>query len=390
MKRLFFPISEQDYFSTTGRVGHLVRSLSTDFIVDFVTISKEVYEDITKNTIGNYPNLHIRLIESKYLPVTYDFRNDLSRIFVNYTYDMVVPDTDLKMWKTTAFDDFWGHIAACSFPEITKIDADMVLVPLMSHDEVPPEDVDVFYTSIIFMAKEAGIKVAGYQIYPVFNSNMLVPRLMDALIVKREYERQFYVGKGLSPESIHVLMNYKDIYSLSTIEDTYKNNVYNSQIEMGSNELAVVVYNHAKFRPQLREVFKTLKDTGGPVVLSLVKRGYAVRELMEDKIIEGAFFEEIKKINCKFYLVENKSLVPIVMVSDVVISPTYIGPLEFAAHYGKEAWVYNSLSGPLPEVNGVVFINKPDDLAAHLKKAYAVKQNAIGMAGIINVLLGKH
>ncbi|HZX48162.1 MAG: hypothetical protein A2Z47_04470 [Thermodesulfovibrio sp. RBG_19FT_COMBO_42_12] len=388
MKKLLFPISERDYFTTMGRISYLIRDLSKAFAVELLTISKDVYDDVN-NKIGggDFPNMHVTFTESKYLPTTYDFRNDLCKIFVKYTHDIFIPGTDLKIWKTTAFDDFWGHITGCSFPEITKIDADMVLMPLMSHDDSPTEETDVFYTTIISMAREAGIKTAGYQIYPVFNTNKLMPRLMDAIIVKSEYERQYYIKTGIAPEKLHLLTDTKDIYSINTIEDTYKNKIYNSQIEIGHNELGIVVVNHGRFRPQLKEIFRVLKETGIPIVLSLVKRDFTIRDLKEDVIIEGVFIEDIKKINCRFYLVETQSLVPVVMISDIVISPTYVTPLEFATQYGKEALVYNPFYAPMPDVNGITFINNLDDLMLSVKKAYSAKQDTVGLTGIINSIL---
>ena len=386
MKKLLFPVSERDYFATMGRICHLLNELSNHFIVEVLTISKEVYDDVNNKLGSTSSNIHARVIEVESLPVNYDLRDDLAKIFVQYTYDIFVPGTDLKLWKTTAFDDFWGHISGYDFPEIGAIDADMVLFPLMNYDEAISDDVDVFYTTLLFDAKEAGIKVAGYQVYPAFESGLLMARLMDALIVRKEYEKQFYVKKGIAPEKILVLTDSKDIYSLSTIEDVYKNHLYNSQIAMSGSELGVVVFNHSRFRPQLREVFRVISETGIPVVLFLVKRNFVIREFREDKIIEEAFFKDLKKIKGRFYIVEPGSIVPTVMISDVVISPSYISPVEFSAQNGKDAWIYNPMSDPMPDVNGVMFIKSPGNLAQSLKRAYKTKHDTVGMTDIIKDL----
>lgn len=387
-KRLLFPISEKDYFTVMGRISYLLKDLSADFGVDLLTNSTEVYDDINKK-LESHDDMRIKLAEAKYLPTSYDFRNDLCRIFVKYTYDLFVPGTDLKMWKTTAFDDFWGHITGCSYPDITKIEADMVLMPLISHDDSPTEETDVFYTSIISMAKEAGIRVVGYQVYPVFNTNKLMPRMMDAVIVRQGFERDFYAKIGIEPGKVLVLTDYKDIYSISTIEDTYKNHIYNSQLEIRRDELAIVVHNHPKFRPQLRDLFRVIKKTGIPVALSFVKRDFTIRDLSEGRIIEGVFFEEIKNIGCRFYLIESGSTVPVIMTSDVVVSPVYLATLEFAAQYGKKALVYNPLYSSMPDVNGITFINDSGRLADSLKAAYAAKRETVGMKEAVNLIMGK-
>jgi len=389
MKKLLFPVSERDYFATSGRICHLLNELSKHFIVDVLTISKRVYGDVNKKLGSTSSNIHVRVLMEEPRPVSDALRADLAKSFVQYTYDMVVPGTDLKLWKTTAFDDFWGHITGSSFPEIGSIGADMVLFPLMNYDEAISDDVDVFYTTLLFDAKEAGIKVAAYQVYPVVESGLLMARLMDALIVRKEYEKQFFIKKGIAPEKIWVLTDSKDIYSLSTIEDVYKNHLYNSQIAVSRSELGVVVFNHARFRPQLREMFGVLTETGIPVVLFLVRRNFAIREFTEDKIIEGAFLKDLKKIRGRFYLVDAGSVVPVVMISDVVISPSYISPVEFSAQHGKEAWIYNPMNDLMPDVNGVMFIKSPVNLAQSLKKAYKTKRDTVGMSDIIKELTGR-
>ncbi len=387
MKKLLFPVSERDYFATSGRICYLLNELSKHFIVEVLTISKRVYDDINKKPVSTSSNMHTRFILEEALPVTYELRDELAKGFVKYTYDIFVPGTDLKLWKPIAFDDFWGHISGSSFPEITGIDADMVLFPLMNYDEAISENVDVFYTGLLFDAKEAGIKVAGYQVYPAVESGLLMAGLMDALIVRKEYEKQFYVKKGIAPEKIWVLTDSKDIYSLSTVEDVYKNHLYNSSITVDRSELGVVVFNHARFRPQLREVFRVIAETGIPVVLFLVRRKFVIREFTEDRIIEGAFLKDLKKLNGRFYVVEPGSIVPVVMASDVVISPSYISPLEFSAQNGKGTWIYNPMNEPMPDDDGVTFIKSPGDLAQSIKRAYKIKHDSVGITEIINELV---
>jgi hypothetical protein len=383
MKKLLFPVSERDYFATSGRICHLLNELSKHFIVDVLTISKNVCDDINKKSVSRSSNIQARIIVQESLPVTNAFRDDLAKSFIQYTYDMVVPGTDLKLWKPTAFDDFWGHISGSFFPGIEEIDADMVLFPLMNYDEAISENVDVFYTTLLFEAKDAGIKVAGYQVYPAFESGLLMAGLMDVIIVRQEYEKQFYVNKGIAPEKIWVVTDSKDIYSLSTIEDVYKNHLYNSQIAVDRSELGVVVFNHARFRPQLREIFRVITETGIPVTLFLVKRNFVIREFTEDKIIEGAFLKELKKIKGRFYVVGPDRVVPVVMISDVVISTSHISPVEFSAQQGKDAWIYNPLNESMPDIKGITFIKSPGNLAQSLKSAYKKKHDTISMADII-------
>ncbi|GEM_PF-1251652 len=388
MKKVVFPISERDYETVQGRVTHLIQSLLKTFRVEVITNSKTVYDDFEKKIVSN-PNITLKYVEPKFLPLNFAYRDNLAKIFIQYTDSLFLPNTDFKIWKGAAFDDFWGHLSTCAFPEIQVIDADVLMIPLMSHDDAPWEETDIFYTTLLFMAKEAGVKVVGYQIYPVFSGVKLMPKLMDAILVRREFERDFHVKMGIAPDKIHLLTDQKDVYSLSTIEDVYKNHLYNAEIELGREELGVVVCNHGKLRPQIIEIFKAIEESKVPTVLFLIKRDFVIRELQEDEIIKDLFFDPIRKIGCRFYLVNQASLVPIVMRADVVIAPSYVVPLEFAAHHDIGAWVYNPCYDSLPDVNGVKFMNRFEDLKAALKKAYEAKRNKVSVADVINRLTRK-
>ena len=385
MKKILFPLADKEY-AVIERVHFLLKSLSKSFIVEVLIASKDVHEGISKKLKG-CENVILRLAEPKYLPFNFDFRNDLARIFIQYTDNICIPNTDLKLWKTAAFDDFWGHLSNISFPEITGIDADIVFIPLISFEDNPWEEADVFYTTVTFNARNAGAKIIGYQVYPVFNCLKLMPRLMDAIIVREEYERQFYINEGIQPENIHLLTDERDIYSLSTIEDAYKNHLYNDQINIGQDNLGILIINHQKYRPQIKEILNAISRSGVPVVISILKRGYHVREVTEDHIMEELYYNDIRKITDRFYLIENQSVVPIIMLSDVIISPTYVSPVEFASSNGKKAFIYNPIYDNRPNIKGVNFINVLSDLSMLLKKAYSEKREMVGMIDILNLLL---
>ncbi len=388
MKKILLPVIESDYRSTEKRLFNIAKGLSEHFVVEFLTISKDTCEDI-KNKAADCRNITAEFIEPGLIPLTLDFRSHLVKVFVQYTNDLFIPDTDLKLWKTAAFDDFWGHLSASSLDESSLEDTDLVLLPLMSFDNNPSENDDVFYTSLLFRAKEAGVKVAGYQLYPVFQGHKLMTLMVDALIVKKEYERQFYVNMGVAADDIFLLTDAKDKYSISTITDAYKDNLYNAQIPIRRDELAVVVINHSKFRPCIREIVRAIGDAKVPVVLFLVKRSYGIKDLTEDQIIEDFYYEDIIKAGCRFYKVESESMVPVIMISDVVISPAYVAPVELAARYEKKSIVYNPFYDTVPDVEGTAFIGDRQHLSSALKKAYKEKQMTVGMADAISAILRK-
>lgn len=389
MKKVLVPICERDYSVTDKRFAHLIHALSATCSVEVLTISPEIVEDL-HGKINAAANITVTLVTMKSLPLTLDFRTNLVKVFVQYTNDVYLPGTDLKLWKTAAFDDFWGHLSTYSPQEPLRIDADMVLLPLISYDDTPFDEMDVFYTFVLFGAKERGVKVVGYQLYPVFQGLKLMPLLMDALIVGKAYEKSYYRNMGIAEEKIYLLTVEKEAYALATIDDAYRNNLFNTQISIGRDELGVVVYNHVKFRPQVRAVIEVIGRTKLPVVLSLLKRDYTVKDLSEDVIIKDFYYEAIERAGCRFYLVEAPSTVPLVMISDVVVSPTYIAPVEFADRYRKRTIVYNPHHsiGPTIEGIGTRFLSEPEHLAEELRAAYQEKKSAVGIGDIVAAVLG--
>ncbi len=388
MKKVLLPISEVDYFATEGRLFNFGKYLSDQFAVEFLTISEKVLEDI-KQKLSACRNITVEFIEPGHIELPLDFRTNLVKIFIRYTNDLLIPDTDLKLWKTAATDDFWGHLSSCSFGEDLHVDCDIALLPLLSYDDAPSDTVDVFYTSVICRLKNAGIKVVGYQLYPVFSGLKLMPLLMDAILVKKEYERQFYLDMGIPSDSIYLLTDARDRYSINSISDLYENYRYNEQIAISRDELSIVIINHTKFRPFIRQIIKAVGELKVPVVLSLLKRVYAVKELKEDDIIAEFYLGDIEKTGCRFYLLEPPSVTPVIMISDVTIACTFVAPVELAARYGKKAIVYNPFYDAVADVEGTVFINDPDALLKALKRAYKEKKMTVGAAEAINAILGK-
>ena len=386
MKRVLLPVSEYEYNSADGRLFNLAKGLSEHFIVKFLTFSKDVVDTINKKA-SDCKNISAEFVETGSIPLPLDLRTNLVKIFIQFTDDLFIPGTDLKLWKTAATDDFWGHLSPCSYEGKLTVDADIVLLPLLTYDYTPPEDTDVFYTSVLFKAKEADIKVAGYQLYPVFNGHKLMPRLMDALIIRKDYEKQFYIDKGIAAENIYLLTDAKDRYSLSTITDAFQNHLYNDQIPISRDELAVVVFHHAKFRPHIRQIIKAIGNAKVPVALFLVKLGFVIKDLLEDQIVNDFYLEDIKKAGCRFYLVEPQSSVPVEMISDVIIAPAYTAPLELAFRYGKKTIVYNPFYDNMPDVEGTDFINTHQELTAALKRAHHEKKTTVSMADAINSIL---
>ena len=371
VRRILFPIGEREFVSVQERLLHIpLRLAKSGFNVDVATYKKEIHEK-AESFFKDNPNINVIYLQSASLIWSPQQRDDFVRIYIKHTFDLCVPETDMKYWKASAFDDFRGHIAAHSFPGL-ETDYDLLLMPIPSFDEPPSTECDVFYSTLIFNAKEKGVPVAGLQIYPVMHTPLLYLRILDYLIVKELFEKEYYRKYGIEEERISVLNVPDENYCISTVEDTYKNLMFDEKINVEKDEVGVLIVNHAKYRPQINEILQTLSKLNIKKSVFFYKRGYFVRELSEDQIVDEMIKPALEKVGGKYYIIQEGSIAKLIMLCDVIISPTYIIPLSFATKYNKSAVVFNPLKSAVTFGDGVSFLNDKkalmDAITAHLSK----------------------
>ncbi|BCB96080.1 hypothetical protein JZK55_10020 [Dissulfurispira thermophila] len=373
-KKILFLVGDKEFASVQERLFHIPSKLAKNgFLVDVVTYNEDVYEK-AKVFFKGVDNINPILLKSTPLIWSPQQRDDFVRIYIRHTFDLFIPGTDLKYWKTSAFDDFRGHIASHSFSGI-EMDYNLLLMPIPSFDEPPSIVCDVFYTTFIFHAKEKGIPVAGLQIYPVLHTPVLYMKIMDYFIVRALFEKEHYERNGVEGSKIFILDMPYENYCISTIEDTYKNLMFDKQFDIQDDEIAILIVNHAKYRQQINEVLQALSKIDIKKTLFFYKRGYHVRELSEDEIIEEIIKPYLERVGGKHYIVHEGSIAKLIMLCDVIIATTYIVPLTFAAQYQKVAVVYNPLKKAATFEDGVSFLNDSNTLRHIVKERFFKKKS---------------
>ncbi|WP_333656524.1 hypothetical protein [Dissulfurispira sp.] len=386
VKRILFLIGEREFVSVQERLLHIPSRLAkSGFSVDVVTYKEELHEK-AESFYKNTSNVKTIFLKSKPLIWSPQQRDDFVKIFIKHTFDFFIPDTDLKYWKTSAFDDFRGHIASYAFSGLES-DYDLLIMPLPSSDEPPTTECDVFYSTLVFYAKEKGIPIVGLQIYPAIHTPPLFLRILDYFVVKEESELQYYQQYDISPERIFVLDDQLENYCITTVEDVYKNLMFDEQIAIGKDELGILIVNHSKYRPQIIEALQALSRLNIKKSTFFYKRGYYVRELSEDQIVDEILKPYIEKTGGNYYIVQEGSLVKLIMMCDIVVSATYIIPLGFAVKHFKDAVVYNPLVKTLDIHDNVSFVNNKDALAGVIMESYSKKQSRMSMTDIMKRIL---
>jgi len=378
-KKLLVVLNDGDLISTQKRILRLVYHLTkANFQIDVMVHSEEVFDQVEESFAEN-DRVKVLYQKAKSLYWQPQRRDDFVKIFINQVSNIVIPGTELPYWKTAAFDDFRGHISAHVFDDIKK-DYELVAISVPSNEEAMVPEADVLSTSVLFQAKEAGIKLVGLQIYPAQHCPRVYMNMLDYIVVRNEAEKEHYINEGFNPNNLRIPSDIKDNYCLDVIEDTYKNLMFDREIEVAEDELSILILNHARYRSQMKEAIDMLAEMDIKKCVCFAKAGYEIRELSEEDIFDELIKPSLEKLKSNYYIIDNKALAKMLMMFDVVISSTYTSPVRFAASYGKGAIVYNPIKCSDSVYEGIKFCGEADSLKEKLYELYEKKcsQKSIG------------
>lgn len=392
MKRILFPLCDREILATQNRLLRIPELLAgNDCRIDIVTNDPEVSAKVAEYWKGHEERVRVFTAEISYAQLPTTFRDDLVKIYIRQFHDFKIPGTDFPFWKATAFDDFRGHISQWS-SRISDGEYDLVLYPLPSDDDAPPEKNDVFYSSVAFLAKEKGIPIAGVQLFPIFSTPLFFLKMVDHLVVRSAFDRKYCLERGVAEDNIFVIDRFNDAYYFDTVEDSYRNLILDPQMRglvPNPDDLVITIINHAKYRKEIKEMLHVLRDLSVPYSVILLKRAYTIRDLSETDILNQLVLDDLKKLPGRYFIAEDGSLVALMMFSDVVLSASYLIPLSFADKYGKTSLVYNPVDIPLEEYRGVHFLKDPNRLKVLIEQAYEKKSTTHSFMKIITAILAR-
>ncbi len=378
MHRLLFPIDDKEFNATQGRFLHLVRILAADgYQVDILTPDAEVYSKAVE-TFKENENVHVSSAKQVLIPTPESFKDDLLKTFIKQTLNLFIPGTDMKMYKLSAFDDFYGFILPFSYPDIDVLPYSLILMPVISREHMPSMVSDSFYSAICFLAKEKKVPLIGLQTQPQVHNAFLYAKLMDYIVVKEDWERKYLEQLGIEEKRIFLLTDEREAYCLKSVEDPYMDNflefMEGKDFKMDRNAFSVFVFNHPKFRLQTREILSIISQMDIPVVVFIMKFGYSVQELTEEEIIDSVYGDVIKNMKGKVYFAGRDTQSKVFLLSDFMVSATYWEILSLAVRYKKTAIVYNNVFRDLESGDGVIFMDDPKELKEMILRRYNEKK----------------
>jgi len=384
--RILFPVGRRESLATEKRLLKYPKRLAEyGYTVD-ILVNDDKTKEASTELYSNKKGINIIRAKNEERFWTMVQRDSFAKSFIKLYHDIVVPGTDFKFWKQVAFDDFLWHVSSHVYPRITE-EYDLIIFPIPSFSEPPIASDDVFYSNVIFYAKENNVPIVGLQIYPIYDIPPIFTGIIDFFIVKEEYEKNYYKDLGISDEKIHIIEEISDNYCIATVEEPYKNLIFQGNISLAKDCLGIIIMNNSKNRTQIHAIIETLATLNIKKSVFFAFLNYTVKQLHENDVFDDLIAPVLRNKIGKYHRVEAGSTIKALMSCDVIIATSYVLPLSFAGEYGKTGIVYNPLKEEIPHIKDVTFTHTTDALAETVMKQYFKKQRTKNLADIVDDIL---
>src|SRR3569623_675855 len=299
--RVLFAMGEREINATSMRLMRYPKLIAAlGYQVDVITHDVPIKEQLDQY-YGNVEGVTTLLLQQEDRFWTMRQRDGFAQTFIKLYQDIPLPGTDIPFWKLVAFDDFLWHVTRTVQAPLQG-EYQAVFMPVPSTLERPRESADLFYTNMVYYCKH----------------------------------------QGVAPERVFTVDGRKDGYCISTVDDPFLTMVVQDQLKVNKDAFAIAIVNHSSNRMQIKEIIETLGSLKQKKAIFFVFVGIAVRELTERSLFDELLKPVLEQHAQEFYTVENGGVMRALMLSDVIISTSYI-LLSFAPKYGKTSVVYNPL-----------------------------------------------
>ena len=381
-RRVLFAMGEREINATSSRLLRCPLTLAEQgYQVDVMTHDPAIKEQLDEYYAGKQ-GVTTLLLQQEDRFWTMRERDGFAETFIKLYQDLPLPGGDMPFWKMVAFDDFLWHVSRnVQAPIQGEYCAVFMSVP--SAFERPRDAADVFYTNTVYYCKQNGVPLVGMQIYPITDVPAIYVDMPDYWLVDEPAKARFFTDHGVAVERIFVVDGLKDSYCISTVDDHFRSLLVKDQLQVAKDTLAVAIVNHSSNRMQLREIIETVGRVKHKKAVFFVFVGIAVRELTEKSVFDDLILPVLQQNVDQYYAVDNGGVMRALMLSDVIVSTSYILPLSFAPKYGKTSVVYNPLRDPSPYVEGVSFVDNSAELERVFDSAWTRKQAEIHLADAV-------
>lgn len=254
---------------------------------------------------------------------------------VSNTSDMILeaqgimlPGSDLPLWKILAMDDFVGSIMLLKevFQD-QKLDVDAVITPLMGVDNNSRESC-ALYIWILSLAKKQGIPTIGVEVSPIGNKNNMSIFPYDRYLVKTQWAKDCLIRQGLTRAEQVSVLRWEETYFLWPGKDSYVDAYLQSERQMREmlkvpyGSFSVFVPHHVSFLWEVKHILQALAELPRPfTVVSRIDTRTIRRQHGENEIFIKTYKAEIEKLPHVVLVDERVGIGLLSQLADVIIAP---------------------------------------------------------------------
>lgn len=345
--RVLFAVGDAELAYTEGKLWQLVQRLKhhTGWDVVGVTHDKEVGEK------GQQLGLQVWNVEIESSQVEWQEYYGTVDEMIRQTAGIIIPGSDLPLWKVLAMDEFKGSLILLGVKLPPSIEADLVVVPLMSVDNNSKGSA-ALYTWMVSKAREKGIPVVGLEVSPLGNKYTISQLPASHYAVKSEWSRNFLIRQGMAHPSQVSVLKREEVYLLWSGREEYseayleKEPTVREVLKIPLDRFTILIHHHVAFIRDMHRILEALAEVDRnwrqgqednyipfSVVIRVDSRTMR-RQYLERDIVLKAYEKELRAFP-HLIIDEQVGVGLLLQLADLVISPFVGTTTERASHFCK-------------------------------------------------------
>jgi hypothetical protein len=320
--RILLAIGDAETFYTEQRIWRLVQQLHARADLEVISATSD---EAVRKVAADF-GVQAALIPLKPRRTTWDDQLSTVNELISTTADIIIPGSQLPLWKSIAPDEFRGSMLLFGARPELSLNVDLVIVPLMCVDSNTLTSAGL-YTLIVSQARAQQIPVLGLEVSPLGNRYTMSQLPADHYAVKSVWSKKFLIRKGMaSPEQISVLTP-EEAALLRPGADSYVEAFFEKEalarqvLGLKENRFLVLIPHHVAFIWEVRQILRALAQVREPMTVAIQADSHTIRrQFTEPELIAKAYEAEIKALD---HVVINTQVGVGLMaqMADLVVSP---------------------------------------------------------------------
>jgi hypothetical protein len=320
--RVLFAIGDADDGYTDSKIWRLARRLQeqTGWDVVCVTTDEKTAQE------GAKLGLNIWMLNIESPGVSTDQRIVAAGELIDTTSELLIPGSDLHLWKLLALDDFVGSLLLFGAHPSCALDADLVIVPLMSVDN-NSKGACGLYTWMVSQARQKGIPVLGLEVSPLGNKTTISHLPAAHYAVKSPWARDFLIRQGMAQSSQVSVLRWEEAYLLWAGQEEYTEAYLEKEAEARAilktppDRFVILITHHVNMLWEVRNILAALARVPEPfTVVIRVNPATFRRQYPERDIVLKTYHQEMSAL--PHVMIDERIGVGLLLqLADLVISP---------------------------------------------------------------------